>query len=207
MWHMATRQARQTRAEKQAETRERLLVAAERIAVQHGLARVTLDKVAEAAGLTKGAIYSNFGSKEELLFAVVSRLTPGLNVTDEVLGAPDLATLLERTAAALIRVAGSRSKEVVFTVEFDALALRDTKLRQALRRQSARDTAAGVEEIRAELAPYAREMGLPPEQFLTAVNAVAQGLLLQRMVYGSEAVSDELITWVLRRLGGVRPAD
>jgi AcrR family transcriptional regulator len=200
---------RQTRVEKQAETRERLLVAAERIARDHGLARVTLEKVAEAAGLTKGAIYSNFGSKEELLFAVVSRLTPGLNLTDEVLGAPDLATLLERMAAALVRVAGSRSKEVVFTVEFDALALRDAKFRRALRQQWAKDQVENIDEIRAELGRYAADVGLPAEQFMAAVNAVARGLLLQRMVYGPEAVPDDLIAWVLERLGRdeVRPHD
>jgi AcrR family transcriptional regulator len=192
---------RQTRAEKQAETRERLLVAAERIARDHGLAKVTLDKVAEAAGLTKGAIYSNFGSKEELLFEVVTRLTPALNISDEVLDAPDLASLLERTAAVLLRVAGSRSKEVAFTMEFDTMALRDTKLRNALRRQWAREQAASLDEIRAVLEPYAEEMGLPPERFLTAVNAVATGLLLQRMVYGPDTLPDDLIAWVLGRLG------
>ena len=192
---------RLTRAEKQAETRERLLVAAERIARDHGLARVTLDKVAEAAGLTKGAIYSNWSSKEELLFELVLRLTPGLNLTDELVDAPDLITLLERSAAALSRIAESGSKEIVFSVEFDVLALRDAKFRRALRRQWANQQRADIEEIRTLLGRYAADVGLPAEQFMAAVNAVARGLLLQRMVYGPDAVSDDLIAWVLGRLG------
>src|SRR5439155_22174604 len=93
---------RQTRAEKKAENREELLRAAERIAVREGFNRVSLDRVAEAAGLTKGAIYSNFGSKEELLFEVVRRLTPGLDISEELVAAGDLRAVLDRAAKLLV---------------------------------------------------------------------------------------------------------
>src|SRR5437773_1504987 len=72
--HVAQAPVRQTRAEKKADTRERLLAAAEAIAVNEGFGRITLEAVATAAGLTKGAIYSNFESKEELLIEVVVRV-------------------------------------------------------------------------------------------------------------------------------------
>lgn len=52
--------------EKAAENRERILVAAARLFREHGLAGVGVDALAEAAGLTHGGLYSQFGSKQQL---------------------------------------------------------------------------------------------------------------------------------------------
>ena len=52
--------------------RQRLLDAALEVFASRGFERATLDQVAEAAGLTKGAIYSNFAGKDDLFFAVMS---------------------------------------------------------------------------------------------------------------------------------------
>ena len=38
---------------------------------QKGFYGASLEEIAEAAGFTRGAIYSNFGSKDELLLAVI----------------------------------------------------------------------------------------------------------------------------------------
>ena len=128
-------ETRLTRAEKKAETRERLLAAAIDIAERDGFAALTVNRVAEAAGLTKGAVYSNFESKEELLLEVVDRLTPGLKLTSDVVPRRAFPELLDLIADALIRMSRSRSKELLFAFEFDALALRDSKVRAAVRRQ------------------------------------------------------------------------
>ena len=62
-----------TRSEQQAQTRAEILDAAHAEIAQRGVADVTLDAVAARAGFTKGAIYSNFDSKIDLLFAVLQR--------------------------------------------------------------------------------------------------------------------------------------
>jgi AcrR family transcriptional regulator len=71
-----------TRAQRQAQTREELLAAAERLFVGRGFHATSLDAVADAAGYTKGAVYSNWSSKEDLFFAVyelrVDRFLPRL---------------------------------------------------------------------------------------------------------------------------------
>src|SRR5687768_6886080 len=110
--------ARQTRAEKKAETRERLLTAAERIAVRDGYATLALDRVAEAAGLTKGAIYSNFNSKEEFLLEVAIRSTDRLHVGEGIYEADDLGGLLEEIARSIAAAARTRRKDVVVAFEF-----------------------------------------------------------------------------------------
>src|SRR5208282_6704638 len=54
-----------------AETRARLLQAAGEVFAKHGYDRASLDDVAAAAGLTKGAVYSSFASKDELFYALM----------------------------------------------------------------------------------------------------------------------------------------
>jgi AcrR family transcriptional regulator len=53
------------------EVRERLLSAAGSVFAQRGFAAASVDDVAREAGLTKGAVYSNFASKDELFRALM----------------------------------------------------------------------------------------------------------------------------------------
>jgi AcrR family transcriptional regulator len=59
------------RSARKAETRERLLQAAARVYARRGFNVATLDEVAGEAGFTKGAVYGHFGSKENLLLALM----------------------------------------------------------------------------------------------------------------------------------------
>jgi TetR/AcrR family acrAB operon transcriptional repressor len=54
-----------------ADTRERILQSAARVFASKGLQRATLDEVAADAGMTKGAIYWHFKSKNDLFFALL----------------------------------------------------------------------------------------------------------------------------------------
>jgi len=56
-------------------TREALLDAAQRLWAERGVHGASLDDIAGAAGLTKGAVYSNFAGKADLLFALLERHT------------------------------------------------------------------------------------------------------------------------------------
>ncbi len=58
--------------EKAAQNRARMVTAAARLFRQGGLEGVGIDTVAAEAGLTHGAVYSHFNSKEELAVAAVS---------------------------------------------------------------------------------------------------------------------------------------
>ncbi|WP_293782699.1 TetR/AcrR family transcriptional regulator [uncultured Aeromicrobium sp.] len=60
-----------TRAERQAQTRDRLIEVAKEMFLRDGYAATSLDKVALEAGFSKGAVYSNFRGKEELCLAVL----------------------------------------------------------------------------------------------------------------------------------------
>lgn len=62
-----------TRAQRKEQTRESLLEAAREMFVKKGLAATSVEDIAEAAGYTRGAFYSNFGGKWELLIELLRR--------------------------------------------------------------------------------------------------------------------------------------
>ena len=62
-----------SRVERKAQTREELLAAGDRLFREQGFHGASLDQVAAAAGYTKGAVYSNFASKEDLFLAIYER--------------------------------------------------------------------------------------------------------------------------------------
>jgi AcrR family transcriptional regulator len=64
---------RLTRAQSKARTRDRLITAATRVFARDGYWGASVDTIAEQAGFTVGALYSNFATKEELFLAVLER--------------------------------------------------------------------------------------------------------------------------------------
>lgn len=62
---------RMTHEERKVETRKMLLDAAAEIFAQLGFHGASVDKIAEFAGYSKGAVYANFSSKEELFLALL----------------------------------------------------------------------------------------------------------------------------------------
>lgn len=60
-----------TRQDAKALTRERLLAEAQRLFRERGYGATSLEQVAEAAQVTKGAIYGHFSSKEDLLLSAI----------------------------------------------------------------------------------------------------------------------------------------
>jgi AcrR family transcriptional regulator len=63
--------ARLTRAQQQERTRAAVLAAAWEEFAEHGYAEAKVDRIAERAELTRGAVYSNFPSKRALYLAVL----------------------------------------------------------------------------------------------------------------------------------------
>lgn len=72
-----TQQARRSAAApesaRRGRTRERLIDAAYEVFAERGIAAASIEQIAEAAGFTRGAFYSNFESKEQLFFALAAR--------------------------------------------------------------------------------------------------------------------------------------
>ncbi|HEY1415049.1 MAG TPA: helix-turn-helix domain-containing protein [Caulobacteraceae bacterium] len=114
---------------KRERTRAALIAATLAVAKEKGFAATSLDEIAARAGMTKGAIYSNFASKAELLLAAMFTteftIPPAAPLDapapDQVRGmAQGLAAMIERTRG-----------EERFLAEFEVYAITDPEMRQA----------------------------------------------------------------------------
>ncbi|HSF22339.1 MAG TPA: TetR family transcriptional regulator [Burkholderiales bacterium] len=102
------------------ETRGRILDAAERVFSEHGVSRTSLEDVARAAGVTRGAIYWHFKDKGDLFAAMVSRITLPMEAmvarsSDESVDDP-IGSLKKCAVSALMRTATDPQVRRVFDV-------------------------------------------------------------------------------------------
>ncbi len=95
---MSPQRRRQTRAQTQAETRTRLLEAAAEEFAAHGFAGASIDAITARAGYTRGAFYSNFATKADLLLELSEAQMARFSTT--ALPAILAATEPDRTAEA-----------------------------------------------------------------------------------------------------------
>jgi AcrR family transcriptional regulator len=196
---MATTE-RLTRSERQARTRTDLVDAAERLFSTGGFHATSVDAVADAAGYTKGAVYSNFASKEELFLAVYERRAEQAvaEVERELAKAPDPITGIETIARARVEQRGGDDGWLAVFFEFWAHVLRHPELRE---RFAAIHTRVN-EPLAAAAGQVATEYGVEPEQpvarMATAYYAMQLGLQLERLTQ-PDVVDAELAGYVARR--------
>ena len=76
---------------KRAQTQDRLMDAATALFAEKGVLAALVEEICERAGFTRGAFYSNFESKDELLLAVVQRKREAIlkAATDAIDSIPD----------------------------------------------------------------------------------------------------------------------
>ena len=188
-----------TRAESKERTRQRLLAEAQRLFRERGYAATSLEQIAEAAEVTKGAIYGHFASKEDLLLGAIEagRDTPPEYVTmlnDE--SRPLRERLAEFSHAVAVEHPGDVAELAMF-LEFFAALLRAP---DALQRYS-----SGLErQLRAIAGTDSEEpaAGATPVQAWTIGLALVVGLqIYQRMAPG--LVTPEVIERALGLLAGL----
>lgn len=126
--------ARMTREQQQQHNRVLLLEAGERIFATRGVEGASLDDVALEAGLTKGAVYSNFRNKGELILEVIRHRQTLSQEAQDFHAILDRATNdYERLEAwcdiwILTAKSGDRSNYARLLFDFIPYALRDEHL-------------------------------------------------------------------------------
>ena len=94
-------------------TVEKILDAAQRLFLEKGYENTTIqDIVGELGGLTKGAVYHHFKSKEEIMDAVNDRMFFTNNPFEAVQGRDDLSGLEKLRQAVLIHNADEEQGEI-----------------------------------------------------------------------------------------------
>ena len=183
---------RLSRAERREQTREGLIEAADQLFASGGFHATTLDQIAAAAGYTKGAVYSNFASKEDLFFGVYERRSQRTVAhVERVLAEHGPAAGLERLAGDTSARRGRDDRWLAVFFEFWAHAIRNPEYRARFAEIHARlqrPVAAALERFADEQGVQLPVGALP---LAVATNAMQVGLALERLTQ-PEVVDDAL---------------
>jgi TetR/AcrR family transcriptional regulator, transcriptional repressor of aconitase len=178
---------RLTREESRAQTRATLIAVGRRHFLRYGVGGAVAEKIAEDAGYSRGALYSNFDGKEELFLAVIQEEQAfRLNffrslLKEEPSGKRRLRKMRDAIADLL-----TDHDWIVLRAEFEAAALRSERIRQnfvEMHRQQIRD---GGELVRDLLRSPEVTSRLKPDDFITVIINLAHGLAVTQRILGSE---------------------
>jgi AcrR family transcriptional regulator len=131
------------------EVRDRILDAASKVFAAEGFAGATIDAIGQAAGFTKGAVYSNFGSKDELFLALLDREVEyrGEQIATALEDGGDPADVARTLSRSILDSVQGHADYYVLFVEYWLRAVRDPELRArfiARRRAATADQADGI---------------------------------------------------------------
>ncbi|WP_208647256.1 TetR/AcrR family transcriptional regulator [Corallococcus interemptor] len=124
--------ARRTQAERRESTRRKLLDATIETLVEQGYARLTTVEVAKRAGVSQGALFTHFETKEELLAVAVEHLFPRL-IQDFLAGVGARPSGRDRVGAAVDMLwAAYQRPELQAAIELYVAARTSPELQKAL---------------------------------------------------------------------------
>lgn len=193
---------RLTRAEKKARTREALLRSAAGVFARRGFHGASVDAIAEEAGVSAGAVYSNFAGKEQLFLTVLEEaaerwarlfadsFTRGRTIEERVRGTSD----------AWIAAVQADPEPFLLFVEMWSYAIRTPGLRRDLARRVAAIRRVFVDEVRALAAEAGVE--LPDDlanELAIVVDLLGMGFAMRKLLQPDE-VPDEMFGVALNRI-------
>lgn len=175
---------RLTRAERQAQTRRQLLDAAEQVFVERGFVGSSVEAIAEEAGYTRGAFYSNFTSKEQLFAELLQqRVYTIYRAIAERSAAGDNPTLRE-TGEQLAEIQAAPEGQWLFRLWLELLAHagRDESFRQIAAGFWSGTRAMGSVGIQRAYEEAGQKLPAAADRLATAMIALDIGLALQHFV-------------------------
>ncbi len=192
---------RLTRAESQTRNRQSLLSTARELFLREGYQATSIAKVAEAAGFTTGAVYSNFGSKAEMALVVLGEIQrERMGELGEIIagsGAVNARLDALRDWAERAMDSGWPRLELEFAV--DARASDALVAAEADRQRSAVDRIAGM--IEDQLAASGFPAVVPARDLADAAVNLVIGLAIRRLV-DPKVTPDRLIDLLRGVLAG-----
>lgn len=166
------------------EVRRRLLTAAERVFAERGYADSKLEDIARAAGFTKGAVYSNFGSKRELFGAILgeraeAELAAAMTGLDE---AADVSAVIGQAARLVARRIAQDTVRGRLGLEFATHATRDEETRAVVTPMRRTQRAAAADAVRAATERAGIRPPIDPELAGVILHCLTNGLSMEHLV-------------------------
>ena len=169
---------------RRAETRQRLLEAAQQVFAEEGFGRASVEDVCERAGYTRGAFYSNFVSLDQLFLAMwetrsaalLESMAAALEAVSE-----EEALSLEEGIDRLLEVIPVDDHWYRIEAEFTAHALRDPSLRSVMATRETQIAETLLPFIDRALGRVGRRVG-DRLAFAAALVAVHDGTAVQCLI-------------------------
>jgi AcrR family transcriptional regulator len=185
-------------------TRDRVLEAASEVFAERGFHGATVEDICERAGFTRGAFYSNFSSKDDLVVELSRRHSEAL--VDRIRRASkrehaSADEVLRDVFAALAD--DSRERWLVLTTEFTLHAIRDADARRTWAAQQRRVRDELVSVVDEAVSRQGLTLPIPTDIFVRVAIALAQGSMTQRLVEPRSLAVGELERTALPILLGV----
>jgi AcrR family transcriptional regulator len=175
------------KGDKRARTRTKLLDAARDLIREKGFESVTLQDVAQRAGMTSGAIYGNFKNRDDLFMALAQRQWGPIKPV--FARGSSFAEKMRALAEATIAAVPERRVAAVGALMFRSYALTHEEIRVRVRDSFAQGYKDGAEWF--ESVTEDGELPMPADILVRVINAMIEGLLFQRFMT-PELVPDEV---------------
>jgi AcrR family transcriptional regulator len=180
MNQIADRPARRgaPKGDKRQRTRARLIEAAAEVIGEKGYERASLEEIAARAGMTRGAFYGNFESKDELLLALVEArwrpVAPSLRA-----GAP-FREQMRILGGAVADAADERRSQGAGMLSFLLYALTHEEIRRRLAGRNAEIYARAEAALGRAVDPS--DLPMPLRDLAPALHAMSDGFLIARLM-------------------------
>jgi AcrR family transcriptional regulator len=197
---------RLTRAEAKAETRRRLLEAAETAFCRDGYHATSLERIAAEAGFTTGAVYSTFDSKADVMLALVAARAEWRRevMTEALANASDPeGAVMEVLRRYAVQAAAERDWSAALT-EFIVVVGRDEALRVRYAEHHEASREALVAMIRAVQQEAGVRLTIPPERLATAIVSLHAGLAVESLLAPAEVPQELYVEAQLALSRGAR---
>ncbi|MDB5423304.1 MAG: TetR family transcriptional regulator [Phenylobacterium sp.] len=174
---MADSLERPRRGDKRERTRAALIAAAWAVVDEKGFAAVSLEEIARRAGMTRGAIYSNFASRSELLLAVVG--ARGLDINRDFSRPGTLREQLRWFAEGLVETLPNAPGTQRWHAEFMVHIAADPALRDHIAKGF-----AGLFDVMADQlsAQHGDALAIDAHSLALAVQSLAMGFVYQAIL-------------------------
>lgn len=192
---------RLTRHDKRQANRARILQAARTVFAQRGYHGATIDQIAGEAGLSNGAVYYNFASKEDLFLALLeewrAELIHDLASALPRPGSPEPGQSFEDELGHVIGMLQRRREWRLLLFDFVTYAARNPAFRArfAASRQNFKQALAGL--LAERTAAHHLQPVAPPEQLAVLVTALVNGLAFDELTEPGGLRGDLLATGLM----------
>lgn len=166
---------------KRARTRARLMAAALEVADERGFEAASLEEIATSAGMTKGAIYSNFAGKADLMASAIEdralHLAPAYQP-----GAP-LEAQMQAVADALIKLLPEATGLERLNAAYQVYAAAQPELRARTAEIYRRELDRLTDLL---IAAYGERLAVSPRAFVVAIQSLVLGFVHQHRLTPEE---------------------